>query len=343
MHSWFKSYLTNRTQYVCLNEKYSSLLNVDYGVPQGSVLGPILFLLYINDIGSIPNLEFHPKIFADDTNILVCSHSLSDLKSKCQDTINRIADWMLANRLTVNQDKTNYMIFSPNKSLKNSPDLALIINNSSIKKVNSIKYLGVYLDENLDWKIHIHDICQSLRKYVGIFYKLSLKLPKNILRMLYFALVYPRILYAIEIYANTYVTYLHDLIVVNNRLLRILQHQPSHATSSVLYESFNTLPINKLFQYQILLHAHAITFSPDTLPKIFLINSQYNNDIHMYNTRASHDFHRVAVTSVYGRKISHNIYTKMWNMLPMNLKIERRSNVFKKLLKQYLNSNDMSF
>src|SRR6266516_6367542 len=116
---------------------------------------------------------------------------------------------MLDNRLTVNQDKTNCMIFSPNKSLKNSPDLALIINNSSIKKVNSIKYLGVYLDENLDWKIHIHDICQSLRKYVGIFYKLSLKLPKNILRLLYFALVYPRILYAIEMYANTYVTYLH--------------------------------------------------------------------------------------------------------------------------------------
>jgi len=267
--------------------------------------------------------------FADDTNVFIHDYSLTVLNSKCQGVIDCIAEWMLANRLTVNYEKTNYMIFSPNKSLNNTPELNLSINNSIINKVCSIKYLGVFLDENLEWKIHIQDVSQSLRKFVGVFYKLSQKLPKSILRMLYFALIYPRIIYAIEIYANTYITYLHDLMVLNNRILRILQHQSLHVATENLYKSFNTLPVNKLFQYQMLLHAHAITYNPDTLSKIFILNSQYNKDIHAHNTRASHDFHRVCVTSIYGKKISHNIFTKLWNLLPKTLKAERQPNVFK--------------
>src|SRR3989442_11797374 len=82
------------------------------------VLGPLLFLIYINDIGNIPNLPAYPKIFADDTNIFINVSSLIKLNRDCQDAIDRISDWMLANRLTVNYEKTNYMIFSPNKQLK---------------------------------------------------------------------------------------------------------------------------------------------------------------------------------------------------------------------------------
>ena len=176
---------------------------------------------------------------------------------------------MLANRLTVNYEKTNYMIFCPNKQLKDSPVLDLTIDNFKIKKVISIKYLGIYIDEDLNWKTHIQDLCQSLRKYVGIFYKLSLKLPQKILKILYFTLVYSRILYAVEIYANTYITYLHDLMIINNRILRILQHKPIHTSTIDLHRSFNTLPVDKLFQYQILLHAHAIYFHPESVPTIF--------------------------------------------------------------------------
>src|SRR2546425_11245526 len=102
-------------------------------------------------------------------------------------------------RLTVNCEKTNYILFSPTKCIKDSFDLDLKINNILIQKIAVTKYLGVYIDENLDWKMHIQDICLPLRKYVGVFYKLSLKLPIKILKMLYFSLIYPRILYAIEI------------------------------------------------------------------------------------------------------------------------------------------------
>ncbi len=342
MHSWFKSYLSNRNQYVTINDSNSVMQNVEYGVPQGSVLGPLLFLLYINDLGSIPKLEFSPKIFADDTNVFVYSSNLSDLKIKCQHTINIISDWMLANRLTINCDKTNYMIFSPSKAAVESSDISLYINASQIKKVTVTKYLGIHIDENLDWKIHIQDICQTLRKYVGVFYKLSQKLPIRVLKMLYFALIYPRILYAIEIYANTYMTYLHDLFVLNNRILRIMQHKSFRVPTIDLYKSFNTLPVHKLFQYQLILHAHAIKFNSESLPKFFLANNLRNNDIHTHNTRTSQDFHRISITSIYGNKISSNIYAKLWNSLPKNIKSETRQNIFKHLLKEYLTHNEIN-
>src|SRR5437867_8597041 len=118
MHSWLNSYLPNRSQYVILNNAQSTMLSVDYGVPQGSVLGPLLFLLYINDIGNIPNLPAYPKIFADDTNIFINASNLIELNRNCQEAIDRISDWMLANRLTVNYEKTNYMIFSQTNSLR---------------------------------------------------------------------------------------------------------------------------------------------------------------------------------------------------------------------------------
>ena len=341
MYSWFKSYLSNRFQCVIVNNHQSALQQVDYGVPQGSVLGPLLFLLYINDIGTIPNLESNPKLFADDTNIFVHSSDLSELNSKSQRTLNLISDWMLANRLTINCEKTNFMIFTPYKSDVDSCNLNLYLNNFKISKVPITKYLGVQIDEHLDWKIHIQTICQSLRKYVGIFYKLSLKLPQKVLKMLYFSLIYPHILYAVEIYANTYLVYLHDLIILNNRILRILQHKPLHVATCDLYRSFNTLPVNILFQYQFLLHAHAINFHSETLPKFFSTNILRNNDIHIHNTRANSDFHRVSVQSSYGAKLSSNVYAKLWNSLPASLKSVGCAITFRKLLKLYLSSNEI--
>ena len=154
-----------------------------------------------------------------------------------------------------------------------------------IARVTSTKSLGVFIDEKLDWSIHINDLCNSFRKFIGIFYKISFFLPNNILRMLYFFLVYPKILYVIEIYANTYLTFLHDLIILNDRILRILQKSNRYIHSTELYILYNTLPIDKLHQLTLLQHEHALINNSPRLPSLFRNNITFNNQVHSHIIR----------------------------------------------------------
>ena len=341
MLNWFKSYLESRAQYTCINGCSSLLSVIDYGVPQGSVLGPLLFLIFINDIGFLPNLINKPKLFADDTNLFVDSPTLSDLQIKCQNSIDQISDWLLANKLTVNHSKTCYMLFTPPAYCNKNSELDLHINKNKINKVSSTKYLGVVIDENLDWKPHIYNLSVELRKFIGIFYKLSFKLPPFILRTLYFTFVYSRILYAIEVYANTFLTYLHDLIVINNRILRIMQHATRFTRVTDLYSTYNTLPVNKLFQFQILLHAYKLLFCSDMLPTIFHYPKLTNCAFHSHNTRTKFDFHFVTFNTTAGSKISYKLCAKFWNLLPLNLKESNNIKTFVRVVKAYLSNNEL--
>ena len=222
-----------------------------------------------------------------------------------------------------------------------SYDLDFYVNNFKIAKTTSSKYLGVIIDSCLSWKLHINNLCMQLRKYIGIFYKLSFKLPPATLKLLYFALIYPHILYAIEIYANTYLSYMHDLIILNNRLLRILQHKPRTTHTIELYMAYKTLPIMKLFQLQILLHAYKLLYLPDSLPIIFQNTIVINTALHSHNTRTKFDFHRTTFTSSVGSKISNGLCAKFWNQLPLELKVFSSVHNFQRKMKLYLLSNEM--
>ena len=122
----------------------------------------------------------------------------------------------MANRLSINIEKTNYSIFSPTRghgsTSINYSQLKLYVNGKEISRANSVKYLGLTIDENLKFSDHIKLVHDKIIKYVGIFYKIRHKLPYQYLKGLYFATVYPHILYGVEIYANTHKSYLSDLI-----------------------------------------------------------------------------------------------------------------------------------
>jgi len=341
MHKWFCSYLTNRSQCTNINNCVSNSSIIPYGVPQGSVLGPLVFLIYINDIGLFEKDNISPKLFADDTNVFVCGNDVNELTLRCQSVIDQISSWILANRLTLNVDKTFYMIFTPGLTHDLSPDLTLniFLNNVPIVRVKSSKFLGVIIDDKLEWKLHIQDLCLRLRRYISIFYKLSLKLPPRILKMLYFLLIYPHILYGIEIYANTYASYLHDLLILNNRLLRVLQRSNFHTHTLDLYIKYDTLSIDKLFKFQILTHAHNIFYKAPNLPSIFCNNTLTNQDVHNHFTRSNSDFHRLSATSTYSSKLSSQLIAKYWNSLPTTIKSTSSLPIFKKLLKSFLQSS----
>ena len=128
----------------------------------------------------------------------------------------------IANKLSLNIEKTCFTIFSPQRKVDLNPPLNLVISNQRILQVESCKYLGVIIDAKLSWKPHIEYVYKKLVRYVGIFYKVRRFLPLACLRNLYYAFVHPHIVFGIETYANTYETYLNMLVKLNNNLIRIL-------------------------------------------------------------------------------------------------------------------------
>ena len=166
---WFTSYLTNRQQYVSLGDTKSSLQTVRCGIPQGSSLGPLLFLLYINDIPNSSNkLSF--RIFADDTNIFTSSSNLKQLETTVNEELKKVKHWCNINKLSLNLEKTNYMIIkSPRKKeiinifLRNNDGT-----NNSLKRKDYIRYLGVMIDDSVSWKYHIAFISSKISSNIGI-------------------------------------------------------------------------------------------------------------------------------------------------------------------------------
>ena len=161
-NDWFRSYLHNRKQFVLLGNVKSDRLDVSCGVPQGSVLGPILFLLYVNDFHKSSNiLDFH--LFADDSNIFYTDSNLIRLESTINDQIKLVNAWLCANKLSLNIEKTNFIIFHPTQK-KIADNFQLILNNQSLKREYKIKYLGVFVDCHLNWRDHVSFISKKIKR-----------------------------------------------------------------------------------------------------------------------------------------------------------------------------------
>ena len=169
--SWFRSYLTNRSQSVKYFNTISNELGVNMGVPQGSILGPLLFILYVNDLPNILN-GVKPIMFADDTTLFSSDKDINVAVDCLNQNLSRLSLWFKSNRLSLNVTKTNYMLFTTSPTIR-SQDPVILIDNVSIKRVTNIKFLGVLIDERLNWSFHIDHICSKLRKNIGILSQIS--------------------------------------------------------------------------------------------------------------------------------------------------------------------------
>ena len=156
-NSWIKNYLSGRKQYVSYNNTNSAFNDIVCGVPQGSILRPLLFLLYINDL-PLSSPSSHFIIFADDTNILFSHEDPVQLEKLINTELKEISNWFKLNKLSLNIDKTNFMIFKNKYNNKPTPDFKIEIDNKHIEQVDTTKFLGILIDNNLTWKAHTSHI-----------------------------------------------------------------------------------------------------------------------------------------------------------------------------------------
>lgn len=213
---WFRSYLSDRSQYVNYTNVKSESLDIVCGVPQGSILGPLLFIIYTNDL---PFVLSNSKciLFADDTTLYTSAEGMSELRQLMESDLNILSDWFCANKLSLNVQKTNFLIFkSKNCKCHNHPD-TLQLGNQIIHRLHSTKFLGIFIDDKLDWTDHIQHVVKKVAS--GVY---ALNAAKNILNVaslktLYYSLVHPYLNYGTMLWGNTYLYKLRRLEVLQKK------------------------------------------------------------------------------------------------------------------------------
>lgn len=233
-HKLLTSYLSNRKQVVNVNSYFSSETNIRIGIPQGSVMGCLLFLVYINDFPNLMN-NCHTVLFADDSNFSFRGSSLAATISQCNSELKKFYDWTVSNKMTINYDKTSYMIIST----RNFHQVEEVyINRKVIEGTKCHKFLGITIDSNLKFDRHIAEISNKIAKSVGILYKLSNFLPHSTMKSLYFSFVHSYLSYGNIIWGGTFSTHLSPLVTLQKKSIRIINKVGYlHTTQNLFFEN----------------------------------------------------------------------------------------------------------
>ena len=329
---WFESYLTGRTQYVAFNGTNSDTHYVKCGVPQGSILGPLLFILYMNDICSVSKLLF-TLLYADDTCVLLSGKDLDDLIAVLNVELISLSVWLKSNKLSLNTQKTFFMVFHRAR-LKTANCNDLVIDNASITRVNSAKYLGIIIDVKFNWIEHITYIKNKISKAIGIMYKARQYLNKSSLVNLYYSYVYPYLTYCIEVWGCAYPTHLQCLFLLQKKIIRIITFSHYLAHTEPLFMSLEILPLEKIFYHRcgLMMYKYHNNLLPCSISQLYA----KNDSIHNHNTRCSN-----LLRVPHGSKSFTNVSARIWNVLNNIIDFDVPISTFKSILKQYLLSNSL--
>ena len=311
---WFKSYLSNRSQFVSIGNFKSVLRLIKHGVPQGSVLGPLLFLLYINDLHLAIKFSetFH---FADDTHLLHFSNTVESLCLRVNADLRYLTSWLNANKISLNVGKTEFVIFrSKSKTLNTLPFLKL--NGKRLYPSSSVKYLGVHLDEHLDWKTHIDSIAIKLKRANGALSKLRHYIPLKSLINIYHALFASHTRYACQIWGLRDTTNTHRILTLQKSALRLITFREPRSPSNPIFAELGLLKFFDLVKVLNILFVHQHLNS--NLPTDLLQTLSFGKVDHSFGTRGnslgllkSQHFK----TSTFGLYSFTKLATIQWNKL----------------------------
>jgi hypothetical protein len=326
-----ESYLNERYQCVLYNNCYSNYLKITCGVPQGSILGPLLFLLYVNDVNSCSSvLKF--IMFADDTTIIITGKSWPEICSTLNRELMLLFNWFCINRLSLNVQKTNCMAFG--NKFSSSPTLNIKIDDKIVTQVTSTKFLGVEIDNKLSWKLHIAKVEQKVSSIIGVISKIRYKLNKEISLLLYKTLIFPHLYYCSLLWAGNYKTAVNKIFVLQKRAIRICTLTPKFVNSTSLFINSNILSIFSIYKYQLC----SMMFSVynNLLPNVITKDFQKVGAVHSYNTRQKGTFYH-QFSSLNVRKFSAvNAGPILWESIPSDIRNKPHLYQFKRALKSYL-------
>ena len=330
--NWLTSYLSDRLQYCKIDGQISSKLKVRLGIPQGSCLGPLLFLVYINDLPQcLANSE--PDIYADDTSLTNNEKDLAALENKVNRDLFNIEKWLYANKLQLNAVKTKYMIIATPHRLKRKQKLCIKIGSKEIEEVDVRSYLGITVDNRLKWNEHIHILCKKISSAIAALRQVRF-LPREALLSIYRTLIESRIRYCCTIWGNCNAKLKNRVQKLQNRAARTITNAKSDADNDELLNTLNWLNVQQLIDYTAALQFWKAVNDegPQYIRDMFIPLKSIPN----YNTRAAANNFRPPVSNLeYGSRRFSQYGCKIWNSLPKDIQATKSLESFKENLKKH--------
>ena len=325
-----QSYLKNRKQFVSIDNNNSSMTTVKCGVPQGSILGPLLFIIYINDIVNVSNI-LNMVLFADDTNLFLTGNKIEEITLILNVELCKLSRWFKLNELSLNISKTNYIVFrQKNKKLSNVPDI--LIDNNKIDMVHSSKFLGVIINERLTFCDHIKLIKQKISKSLGILKYVRYKLSHTILRSLYFTLINPYYEYCNLVWSSN--RYVGEIVTLQKKAVRIICGANWNDHTLPLFKKMCILRVDEIHRLQLACFMFKVHHK--MLPLCFIEMFTLNAAVHTHNTRQFQHYHVVSRRTNIMDSTVRIAGAKLWNNLSSSMKCMSNLCTFRNHYKQYL-------
>ena len=333
--NWFTSYLNNRKQCIVSDNIHSATEYITSGVPQGSVLGPILFILFINDLPLyIENAN--TDMFADDTTVHAANKRLENLNIDLQESAYSFDKWCKLNNMYINANKTSTMILGSKYKTNTSDAIHISIENDMLASTEHQKLLGIYLDQNLTYDKEVDEICKSVSKRITLLKLLSKYVDQNSLKIYYQSYILPLFDYGCMVWGKTKKSNIDRLIKLQKRAARIILKADIMTSSKHMFTVLNWLPFDKRVDYHtcIMVYKALNKQTPEYISQLLVKTS----DTHSLNLRSnSNDDLRIprSYTQYFDKSFSV-CGPKLWNNLPADVKLSKTLEIFKRKLKDYM-------
>ena len=337
--AWFESYLCDRKQCVEVNGSRSEFLPIDCGVPQGSILGPQLFLIYINDMNLSVNCSL--SLYADDSALVFSHRDPGVIGARLSHELFCCKQWLIDNKLSLHIGKTECMLFGSCRKLKRAGNFQVTCEGMAVKQVYCVKYLGVHLDSDMSGKTQVRTILKTCAGRLAFLYRNASLLDKTCRTILCSALIQPFIDYCCSSwYSGVTVSLKGRLDVVQRKMVRFVNNwDPRHHVSFSDIRGLSWIPIPDRVEFFKMMHLFRIRHN--LAPRYLLPNFKSISSVHSHNTRGSNlNFSLPKYLSLSPHSFAFTAI-KQWNQLPTGLKSIVEFRVYKQRLKShYLSKQD---